>query len=273
VYVADGNARIWGLDRASGAVRFGLAVGAVDFAVTRSRAGAPRLVVPYQGVVAAFDPTGAPPPLEPFLRWELEARNGPNGQMCHARALAWIDGSDRPVWTRELPSRVRDQSLGECSEYENAYYLRAPRQMRALVPPTLGMARVGGSLVVADISGVLALRASTGAVELDVAAPVLPVTKPDRTLFFDEGTFAVTGIPGCGGTSSQARVFAQCGSKLIYFNGTSAMVLSGSPLRVEARGAYNGAAAHTPQGRAATSSATIQVGKYVLRLEGTTYMH
>lgn len=257
-YVLDGNGRVSGLELATARPRFGLNTSAFDLEVTRSPTGAPRVVVP--GVsIAAFDPQGPAPPLAPFARWEIaESADG-----CRPHALAWVDGGDRVVWQRPLPARVQALSFGRCNELEVALYRRSPRSAAGDLFMVLGMLETASTVVEADVSGVLALRKADGAVVLDADAPSAP-----DALFFDIGEFVVTGLADCKGVARRGTVFARCGERFVYFNGTTAMLVAADTLRVEARGTY----ARNPDGPAVHQRASISLGRYQLMLDGVTHM-
>jgi hypothetical protein len=263
VYALDGNGRIRGLELADGAPRFELAAPGSDFVVARTRAGEPRIVAAGAELVAFAPVRGAkPPPLAAFARWEVERR----GDRCGPRALAWIDCDDRTVWQRELPARVRALSFGSCEELELAYYRRTPR---AGGPPSLavlGIIDAGASIIEADLSGVVALRKADGALLLDADAPS---ATPRDALFFDEGTFELRGAPGCTGRSRRAHVFARCGERLVYFNGSTLLVIALDKPRIEARGQYQRTATTVTGVR---TEASIPAGPFSLVLAGVTYM-
>lgn len=263
VYALDGNGRVWGLELAGGAPRFGLSAPGFDFVVARTRTGESRIVAAAGADLVALAPVrGAPPPLDPFARWEVERR----ADRCHPRALAWIDGEDRVAWQRELPARVRALGFGPCEEQELASYRRNPRATGAPDYAVLGVADAGGSIVEADLTGVLALRKTDGAVLLDAGAPS---ADPRDSLFFDDGTFELQGVPGCTGPSRRAHVFARCGERLVYFNGTTVLVIALDKPRVEARGRYQRTAVTVTGVR---TEATIAAGPFALVLKGITYM-
>jgi hypothetical protein len=89
---------------------------------------------------------------------------------------------------------------------------------------------------------------------------------------FDKGTFVVAGLPGCRDPARHARVFARCGERPVYFNGTTAMIVAIDKLRVEARGAYRRDATGRYIGRAERARGSISMGPYTLTLDGITYM-
>jgi AraC-like DNA-binding protein len=216
LYMLDGNGRIWTLDGATGAIRA-------------------RVIVPPERL-AAFDlpQSGAPKALAPFLRVELAERAGQANVMCHPRALAWVDGEDRVVWTRELPARMRARAWESCDESEVVTYERRPRF--AGLGPFGRLENVNGATVVDDGAGVLVLRESDGAVLLDLPAPSASQT----ALFFDSGTFDLDGEPQCDGPAPRARVLARCGTSLVYFNGTTAFEVDTRDWHVAATGTVGG---------------------------------
>lgn len=269
VYMLDGNARLWALDERTGAERGGMTAGAPhDSALARARGGGARVVLPVPGGgLAAFDlaPDSQPKALEPFLRWHFEARAAADGAvLCHPDEVARVDGDDKVVWRRRLPERTRATPWGACDDYEVVYYLRRPRSAGLSLYSLMGAATAGDADVVADATGVLALARKDGAVLLDRAAP-----RDDRAIFFDEGTFALDGGPPCAGPSRHGYVFAQCGSSLVYFNGSTALLIDACAWRVEAEAALTPAMVTS---RGVKTEAAIPLGKRILSLRGITYM-
>jgi len=70
-----------------------------------------------------------------------------------------------------------------------------------------------------------------------------------------------------------ARVFARCGERFVYFNGTTALIIAADKRRVEARGTYGVNASGQYVGRAESARGSVTVGPYTLALEGVIYMH
>lgn len=269
VYVLDGNARLWAFDERTGAAQSGMAVGSADdFALARTRAGGVRVVLPLpEGSLAAFDlaTDAQPKALDPFLRWHFEERMDADGRVrCHPDEVAWVDGDDEVVWNRALPARTRATSWGLCDDHEVAYYLRRPRY--AGISPHLltGASAAGDMVAVADMTGVLALARKDGAVLLDRAA-----RRDDQALFFDSGTFALDSDPPCSGQAPHGQVFAQCGSSLVYFNGSTALLIDMGAWRVEAESALTPAMVTS---RGVKTEAAIPLGARILSLRGRTYM-
>ncbi|WP_394834437.1 PQQ-binding-like beta-propeller repeat protein [Pendulispora rubella] len=263
VYVLDGNRRVWGLERATGARRFGLGTGASDFAVARPRRGTPRIIAASSGVVA-FDATGAEPlPLEPFPRWLFAAESSGSYENCSLRALSWDDGNGRSLWQRDVPARMREIRF-PCRSLEG--YRREARFVGRLPYSMFGTSVNDGTLVEANRTGVLALNLRDGSVQLDAAAP-----GSERGVSFYQGTFAVDGLSDCKGVTYGAELFMRCGDRYVYFNGTTALVLSGTPLRVEATGTYASDAIeeYIADQHAFHVRAVVTAGAYVFRLEGT----
>jgi outer membrane protein assembly factor BamB len=260
----EGDGRAWGLDPDTGTPRWGLTShlpwGGV--ALLRMRAGGRRVLVP-SGVLEAFDPVAGsrPVPMAPYLRWEVATQ----GDHCAPVAVSSIDREERVLWRHEIPDRLRSQRWGTCDLAELASYRRSPRHG----PPwydVLGISETSDAWVVADAGGLLVLRKQDGAVLLDAALPAR-----DPTLFFDDGTFTLSGDPPCTGKARRARIFARCGDRFLFFNGSQAALLAPSPWRIETRGAFARATGR-PGGRAATSQTTLQLGARTLELDGITYM-
>jgi outer membrane protein assembly factor BamB len=265
VYVAEGDGRAWALDAHLGTPRFGVTSGAFDVAAARSLAGAPRMIVPA-GALAAFDPPAGSRPrsLAPFLRWEIEARTGTVREGCYARAFSWVDGDERVVWEKPVPPRVGTLFFGACDEPEVTFYAGAPRMGPPHVYTVLGVQATDDAVVEADLTGVLAMAKADGRPLLDVDAPIA-----GDALFFDAGSFRLDGKPRCEGPSARAHVFARCGDRFVYFNGTTAALIATSPWRVEARATYPQDARTSPRDRGAEAS--IRLGKHTLTLRGVTY--
>ena len=266
-YALDGNGRIWARDVLTGAVRFGLDPSGFEFEVARTSAGTPRIVT-LRGGVTALDPApGAmPAPLEPFAFWEFEAKPGPDGDDCYPRSLTWLDGEDRVLWRRELPARIRKFNFGTCAESEISEYRRSPRRNARLLGVVFGGLELDEILVAPDPSGLLVLRKADGKIVLDFAAPAV-----GSAFYFDEGAFELVGVPDCKGPSAGAQVFARCGERVVYFNGSTAAVLKLNPPRLEARGVFR-TELHETQGRPSEAHAAIPLGRMTLRLNGTVFM-
>jgi hypothetical protein len=234
-----------------GAVRFAISAGvrAYDFAIARDR------IVMLDRDAAAYEPrAGArPTPLEPFLRWEL-------GASCEPTALALVDGDDRVVWQRAVPARVRALA-GDCDDA--AVYRRQPRAADGVIHGVMGIERTPAAVVEADYSGILVVRAGDGIVLLDQPAPA-----GSASVFFDQGTYDLDGT--CQGRVRGARLFARCGDEAVYFNGSTAMLLSLASLRVEAQTTLPAGA--TVRSTGLRTDMTIQLGKHTLLLQGVTHV-
>jgi outer membrane protein assembly factor BamB len=229
VYVLDGNDRLWGLRLDDGQPRFGVDARGFDVAVARTRTGAPRAVAlrgyfaPFHSL-AAFDPAPGPAaPLEPFLRWELQAGGG-----CQPAALSWIAGDGQVAWQRAVPGRLSGPGLGGCDERQMNDYRRRPRVYPGLPHWGFGVVDMGSAIVDVDATGLLALRKADGAVLLDAEAP-----SGDIPLYPGGGGFELRGLPGCRG--ELRGLFARCGDRLLYFNGTGVLLVALGAMRVEAR--------------------------------------
>lgn len=225
--------------------------------------------------MAASATSAQPARTGPYLRWNLaEATSAPDEplhQLCGAVSVSWVDSDDQVVWTRELPARMRevDRGLCDCRRADDggpcAAELRDYRaRPRAAEPPfAIGVVRAEEVVAVADASGLLFLRVSTGEVLLDWAAPSGP---PLRTppLFVDEGRFALEGEPGCAGPVLHGRALTRCGGHLVYFNGTDVALFSLEPLRLVAVADGNAAAA----GSRGHLEARLPLGRWVFVLTG-----
>lgn len=202
---------------------------------------------------------------EPFLRWSFEEKVNPEGLMlCYPRAVAWLDGEDRLLWERDLPGRIRAQAWGACKDAEISEYRREPRHRAQLLYALIGVLVSENAVFIAEGSGILALRRQDGAPLLDHAAPL-----DDRPLFFDTGSFDLTDGPSCTGAARRGRVFARCGESLVYFNGTTALLIAAATFRVEAESTVTRAMVSSQR---ISTEAAIPLGTRTLGLHGRTYM-
>jgi outer membrane protein assembly factor BamB len=270
VYVLDGDRRLWGLRVDDGQAQFGVKVAGSEFAVARTREGRPRLVAPRGDLVAFDPPFGTVEPLEPFLRWEVKERDG----RCQPIALSWVLGDNRVAWQRHLPKRV--MSLRDCDEETLSDYRRHPRAHAGLPLFAFGVVDAGSALIEVDATGLLAFRKNDGAVLFDVEAPAAGAAD-----LFPIDTFELRGLAGCSGLAAGdsvapgLSVFARCGDRLIYFNGTTAWLVALKPPRVEASGRPQRLREEAADVfGAAKISSTIPLGAFslVLVLEGTRHL-
>lgn len=193
------------------------------------------------------------------MRWETAETTG---SACHPRALSWIDGDEHVTWERAVPARFGAVSFGDCGELEMSSYRRRPRANAPLLYLVYGSSETDDAIVVGDETGVLALKKSDGALALDFEAP-----RNRGGLMFDSGTFTLDGEPRCEGPAHHARVFARCGDRIVYFNGTTAALVAPSPWRVEARATFSGPATGPPL----RPEASLPLGTRTLTLKGTIY--
>jgi outer membrane protein assembly factor BamB len=267
VFVLDGSDRLFAIDERTGAEQGGLTAGyAPNFALAKTRSGISRVILPLDGLTA-FDltPESRPKPLDAFLRWQFDQRATPDGPACHPSSVAWVDGEDAVVWKRDLPPRLRSMSWGLCNDHEYVGYMRRPRQSRGLLYSIIGVEGVDDALIVADGTGVLALHRRDGAALFDRATAFA-----DPSLFFDSGTFHLDTDPPCSGPSRHARIFARCGSALLFFNGSTALLIDPSSWRVTAEATYTPAALLSGGHK---TEAAFKLGGRTLSLKGVTYMH
>src|SRR5262249_16960847 len=122
-----------------------------------------------------------------------------------------------------------------------------------------------GVLWVFDHGGPLALHPKSGKILLDAAAANRPL---GESFFFDEGTFT---WGACSGPAPHARVFEVCEGSLIYFNGSTALLVDLGTWRVKARASYKSGNSES-LGRAARERTQIPLGGKTLELEGITFM-
>jgi outer membrane protein assembly factor BamB len=234
VHALAGDGRLWSIARDTGELRWGLSAGMVStFAVGSTGRGGPRVVLPIAGAVAAWDPAPrrAPAPMAPYLRLEhADERGRDEGPRCRSVALSWVDGEENVVWRRELPARFQGSEAGTCAAGTAVLLRRRPRL-------TAGFLELGATVVVARAAGVLALDRRSGEVVLDLDAP--PEGPEGDTLYFDGGTFSLSGTPSCTGRSDRAFVFERCASRVLFFNGSTAALLGGRPFAVEARAVFS----------------------------------
>jgi outer membrane protein assembly factor BamB len=265
VFSAEGDGHAWALDADTGAPRWGVTTrlpwpGAM---LARTRSGTARVLLPSETLDAFDPPAGArPAPLPPYLRWDVD--ESPDG--CAPAAVSSIDGDERVMWSRALPSRLRNRRRAPCDAAELLGHRRSPRYTSPGYD-SLGSAETEDAWILADGTGMLVLRKRDGAVSLDVASPPNP-----PQLWFDEGTFRLSGASPCTGPAPHAHVLARCGDRFLFFNGSEAVLTALAPWHVEARGAFTAAAPSRSGGRLATRDTTIQLGAQTLELHGEIYM-
>lgn len=186
--------------------------------------------------------------------------------ICRATALSRMEG-ERAVWTRPLPERARAAIGGvcECTRSDGAPcaaevrdYLASPSA--GLPPGVIGLAEIGGRVVLADRSGLLLLDARSGEVVVDD-----PRASEDMT-FFDDATWE---LGACRGTARGGVIFGRCGAELVVFDGAGGRLLSHRPLRIVARGRPVMGPAPGP----AQLAFEVPLGRRVLRVRGAIYLH
>ncbi len=97
---------------------------------------------------------------------------------------------------------------------------------------------LGQYLVVRHEGGVRAVDRASGKTVLDFDAPWLQGgfsfgTEDAR------GVFSLSGDPRCTQLASGNGIFARCSDRILYFNGTTAALIGGSPPAVEARAFFS----------------------------------
>jgi len=222
----------------------------------------PRGVAPPADAVAPAPGDGGPAArsdggssTRSFLRWDIEPAPGP----CLPRALEWVDGDDRVVWSRDPPTWMRVHPF-DCETV--ARYQRAPREGR--LAATLAVSGVGATDAVAigDVRGALVLRQSDGVALFDWAAP----GDAGTTFFFDDGRFRFDGAPPCSGAAVMAFVFARCGASLVYFNGATALEIDAGSWRVAATGSVRDSTVRGARTKEVAGS--VRLGNRALWLQG-----
>ena len=200
----------------------------------------------------------APAPLPGYLRFSLrEAKDG----TCSLVAAEWIDGDGHRSWSRPLPARMRG-SRGPCAAHELAAYRQSPRDGGI---PGVAHLEARGALWVHEHTGLLALDSRSGKILLDTEAANMPL---GESFGFDQGRFT---WGSCSGPAPRGRVFAVCEDALLYFNGSTALLVDLGKRREKARGSYLSATS-TPSGRAAREKTRIPLGGQTLALDGITYL-
>ncbi len=201
-------------------------------------------------------PAARPPP---YLRYAIAEEPGGT---CQTKAVEWVDGDEKVLWSRPPP--VTSLKALPCDIGEIQSYRQAPRY-RSLLGHWHQEAAgavwlyTGASLQGIDVkSGKLLFDATLGSAD--------PQTQP--SFFFDKGSFT---YGDCRGEAPHGRVFAVCGKELLVFNGLTALVVDLPTRREKARGQFS-ESHHRYGGRAAKASARIPVGERTLELVGIIYM-
>jgi outer membrane protein assembly factor BamB len=260
LFVTVGGERLVTLDARSGAER-----SIANFPrwtqlwMANDAKGRGRLFVVEEGTLTAVAPGGdAPAPLPGYLHFRLRAaKNG----ACSLAAAEWIDGDGRRSWSSPLPPRLRG-SRGSCAEYELAMYRRSPRHAGI---PGLATLEARGTLWLFDHGGLLALDPRSGKILLDATAANRPL---GEAFFFDSGSFT---WGSCSGGAPHAQVFEVCDDSLLYFNGSTALLVDLATRRVKARAPYVSGTS-VSGGRAAREQTRIPLGGKTLELDGITHM-
>jgi hypothetical protein len=200
----------------------------------------------------------APAPPPGYLHFSLRAAKDGT---CSLVAAEWIDGDGRRLWSSPLPARMRG-SRGPCAAHELAAYRQSPRNGGI---PGVAYLEARGALWVHDHAGLLALDARGGKILFDAEAAKLPL---GESFFFDHGRFT---WGSCSGPAPHGWVFAVCEDALLYFNGSTALLVELGKRREKARASYVSATS-TSVGRAAREQTRIPLGGRTLELDGITYM-
>lgn len=206
----------------------------------------------------------------PFLRWTFTSSPIPNdtARWFFQDSVERVDGRGAILWTRRLPERMRRVQAGMGAEEIDAYR-RAPRETRPLAF-LIGLVETEDAVVISDASGLLALSTVDGAVRLDWNAQAGAADAKER-LWFDRGTFQVSGAVSCGGEARGGRFLASCGGRLVYFNGSTAAVVSEKGWEVVGSVRYE-ARRHDLPARPAERAARLTAGDLVVTLRGAIFL-
>lgn len=215
--------------------------------------------LPFLLLFSSSGVSGEAPGSRPgYLHFSLRASKDGS---CSLVAAEWIDGDGHPLWSSPLPARMRG-SRGRCAAHELAAYRQSPRNGEI---PGVGHLEARGALWVCDRGGLLALDPRSGKILFDAGAANMP---PGESFFFDQGRFS---WGSCSGPAPHGRVFAVCEDALLYFNGSTALLVDLEKRRERARASYVSATS-TSSGRAAREQTGIPLGGRTLELDGITYM-
>jgi outer membrane protein assembly factor BamB len=261
LFVTIGGERLLALDGQSGKQLWEVTLPhEVWFSIARSPRGDGQLFMFESGRLLALEREEKPAArLPPYLRFALAEE--PDGT-CQTKALEWVDGDGKVLWSRPPPAALLSGYRCDTAEIRN--YRQAPRYRELLgywKQEAAGAVWIstGASLQGIDIkSGKLLFDATLGSAD--------PVTQP--SFFFDKGSFT---YGDCRGEAPRGRVFAVCGQEILVFNGLTALVVDLPTRREKARGQFS-QSHHRSGGRAAQVSTQIPVGKRTLELVGTIFM-
>ncbi|WP_242344115.1 outer membrane protein assembly factor BamB family protein [Anaeromyxobacter terrae] len=213
------------------------------FAMGKTRDSRPRVILPLGDELAAFDPAPAGActlvPSDPYVFVETiqDRRPGVNGVTCRTLALSRVAGApgfmealeEKVLWRRELPHRLQEPYPCEGSGSPGS------RISSGAAHGFSDVIELDRYILVAHRRGVLALERASGRLVLDLDAP----WAEDGFAFVDDGAFSLSGDPPCSGPGGGRVLFARCADRVLYFNGTTAAIIAGSPPAVEARATFS----------------------------------
>ena len=232
----------------------------VWFFIALSPRGDGQLFMFESGRILALEREEKPPArLPPYLRFALERE--PDGT-CPAKALEWVDGDGKVLWSRPPPAALRQAYPCDTAEIQS--YRQAPRYRELL---GYSKQKAAGAVWIYTAESLQGIDIKSGKMLFDAAlGSGDPTTEP--SFFFDEGSFT---YGACRGDARHGRVFAVCGQELLVFNGLTALVVDLPTRREKARGQFS-QSHYRSGGRAARVSAQIPVGERTLELAGIIYM-
>jgi outer membrane protein assembly factor BamB len=197
--------------------------------------------------------------LPPFLRYAVAEEPGGT---CQTKAVEWVDGDGKVLWSRSPPAASVPALPCDTGEIRN--YREAPRYRRL---PGYAHQEAAGAVWIYTGASLQGIDVKGGELLFDAAlGSVNPLKQP--SFFFDDGTFT---YGDCRGPARRGVVFTICGRELVVFNGLNALVVDLHSKQEKARGQFS-QREHRSGGRAAQVSTRIPVGKRTLVLTGIIYM-
>lgn len=174
---------------------------------------------------------GPPSDGPPYLLWSFTEVPMPDGpeSWYHQDSVSLVGPDGAALWEVCLPERMRRCQAGIGRAEIDAYRMY-PRSTHGLAF-LIGQAELEDAIAIADTSGLLVLSRRDGSVLLDFESPRGEGNGAGR-FWFDSGHYEVVGEPGCHGAARGARFLADCGARLVLFDGHAVSVFSKEPLRL-----------------------------------------
>ena len=199
----------------------------------------------------------APPP--PYLRYALSEEPG---GICQTKAVEWVDGNEKVLWSRPPPGATAPALPCDSGEVRN--YRQAPRHQKL---PGYWNLEAEGAVWIFTGAGLQGIDIKSGRLLFETQlGSTNPLKQP--SFFFDQGSFV---YGQCRGPAPRGLVFTVCGQDLVLFNGLTALVVDLPARREKARSQFS-KGEHRSGGRAAQVSTRISLGERTLELVGLIFM-